>query len=225
MKDVNHEIIIDTLLWYKIWQLSAYNPYPCKTKTSQKTQKSVMKFLEPTRKPQVVYTDNSLELGKSCEELSWKHCTSMPHRSETNGIAERAVRKLKEGTSSVLLQSAVGNEWWADSMECYCCLRNIQDLLSDEKTPYDRWFGMPFNGLEMQFGAMVENHPVSAKDQSRLHQFGPQSLARHIPRICIKFKRKVSQTDRLPDLRVLPGHWSQRFCRELCTLIYICSSK
>ena len=22
-------------------------------------------------------------------------------------------------------------------------------------------------------------------------------------------------TDRLPDLRVLPGHWSQRFCREL----------
>ena len=31
-------------------------------------------------------------------------------------------------------------------------------------------------------------------------------------------KRTVSswKTDRLPDLRVLPGHWSQRFCRELC---------
>ena len=24
------------------------------------------------------------------------------------------------------------------------------------------------------------------------------------------------KTDRLPDLRVLPGHWSQRFCREIC---------
>ena len=33
------------------------------------------------------------------------------------------------------------------------------------------------------------------------------------------------KTDRLPDLRVLPGHWSQRFCRELCRPIYICSSK
>ena len=32
-------------------------------------------------------------------------------------------------------------------------------------------------------------------------------------------------TDRLPDLRVLPGHWSQRFCRELCRPIYSCSSK
>ena len=66
--------------------------YPCKTKTSQETQKNPMKFLEPTRKAKVIYTDNSLEFGKSCEELSWNHCTSTPHRSETNGVAERAVR-------------------------------------------------------------------------------------------------------------------------------------
>ena len=33
------------------------------------------------------------------------------------------------------------------------------------------------------------------------------------------------KTDCLPDLRVLPGHWSQRFCRELCRPIYNCSSK
>ena len=56
-----------------------------------------MKFLEPTRKSKVIYTDNSLEFGRSCEELSWNHCTSTPHRSETNGIAERAVRRVKEG--------------------------------------------------------------------------------------------------------------------------------
>ena len=35
--------------------------YPCKTKTSQETQKSLQKFLEPNRKPKVIYTDNSLE--------------------------------------------------------------------------------------------------------------------------------------------------------------------
>ena len=65
-------------------------------KTSQETQKNLMKFLEPTRKPKVIYTDNSLEFGKSCEELPWNHCTSTPHRSETDGIAERAVRRVKE---------------------------------------------------------------------------------------------------------------------------------
>ena len=92
--------------------------YPWKTKTSQETQKSLMKFLEPRRKPKVIYTDNSLEFGKSCEELSWNHCASTPHRSETNGIAERGVRRAKEGTSAVLLQSGLNESWWADSMKC-----------------------------------------------------------------------------------------------------------
>ena len=49
--------------------------HPCKTKPFQETQKSLMKFLEPTRKPKVIYTENSLEFGKSCEELSWNHCS------------------------------------------------------------------------------------------------------------------------------------------------------
>ena len=62
--------------------------YPCKTKTSQEIQRSLQKFLEPERKPKVIYTDNSLESGKACEDLSWNHCTSTPHRSETNGIAK-----------------------------------------------------------------------------------------------------------------------------------------
>ena len=34
-----------------------------------------------------------------------------PHRSETNGIAERAVRRVKEGTSAVLLQSRLNESW------------------------------------------------------------------------------------------------------------------
>ena len=76
-------------------------------KTSQETQASLQKFLEPDRKPKVIYTDNSLEFGKSCEDLSWVHCTSTPHRSETNGIAERAVRRVKEGTSAVLSHSGL----------------------------------------------------------------------------------------------------------------------
>ena len=45
--------------------------YPCKNKTSQETQRSLQKFLEPERKPKVIYTDNSLEFGKACEELLW----------------------------------------------------------------------------------------------------------------------------------------------------------
>ena len=42
----------------------------CKTKTSQETERSLRKFLEPPEKPKVIYTDKSLEFGKSCEDLS-----------------------------------------------------------------------------------------------------------------------------------------------------------
>ena len=149
--------------------------YPCESKSSQKTQKNIMKFMEPMRKPKVIYTDNSLEFGKACEDLSWNHRTSTPHKSETCGIAERTVRRVKEGTSAVLLQSGLDENWWADSLECYCYLRNIQELLSDGKAPYERRFGMPFVGPVIPFGATVEYHPISA---SRSHQFGPTVLLR-----------------------------------------------
>ena len=150
--------------------------YPCKTKASQETQRSLQKFLEPDRKPKVIYTDNSLEFGKACEDLSWNHCTSTPHRSETNGIAERAVRRVKEGTSAVFLQSCLNESWWADSMECYTYLRNVTDLLSDGKTPYERRLGQPLKGPIIPFGSLVEYHSITAEDQSKIHQFGKKVL-------------------------------------------------
>ena len=69
--------------------------YPCKTKTSQEPHRSLQKFLEPDRKPKVIYTDNSMEFGKACEDLPWNHRISTLHRSETHGIAERTVRRVR----------------------------------------------------------------------------------------------------------------------------------
>ena len=83
---------------------------------------------------------------------------------------------MKEGTSAVLLQAGPDNEWLADFMECSCYLRNIQDLLSDGKTLYERRFGIPLNGPVIPFGAMVEYHLIFAEVLSRLHQFGPKVL-------------------------------------------------
>ena len=93
-----------------------------------------------------------------------------------NGIAERAVRRVKEGTSAVLLQSGLNESWWADSMECHTYLRNVTDLLSVGKTPYERRFGQPFKGPIIPFGSLVEYHPITAQDKSRIHQFGKSYL-------------------------------------------------
>ena len=78
----------------------------------------------------------------------------------------------KEGTSAVLLQAGLNESWWADSMECYTYLRNVTDLLSDGKTPYERRFGQPLTGPTSPPGSLVEYHPITAMDQSRIHQFG-----------------------------------------------------
>ena len=61
---------------------------------------------------------------------------------------------------------------WSATAIC----EHIQDLLSDGKTPHERRFGIPFTRPVIPFGAMVEYHPISAKDQSRLHQFGVKVL-------------------------------------------------
>ena len=61
-------------------------------------------------------------------------------------------------------------------MECFSYLRNIHDLLSDGKTPYERRFGEPLKGPIIPFGSLVEYHPTTAKDQSRIHQFGKKVL-------------------------------------------------
>ena len=50
-------------------------------------------------------------------------------------------------------------------MECYCYPRNIQDLLSDGKTAYERRFGKPFKGPIIPFGSLIEYYPVSVKGQ------------------------------------------------------------
>ena len=86
------------------------------------------------------------------------------------------MRRVKEGTSAVLLQSGLNENWWADSMECYTYLRNFTDLLSDGKAPYERRFGEPLKGPIFPLGSLVEYYSISAKDHSRIHQFGKKVL-------------------------------------------------
>ena len=61
---------------------------------------------------------NSEKLVKIFHGIIARHYYTTPI-GETNGIAERAVRRVKEGTSAVLLQSGLNESWWADSMMLY----------------------------------------------------------------------------------------------------------
>ena len=150
--------------------------YPFKPKTSQETRKSLQTFLEPTRKPKVIYTDNFLEFGKACEDLSWNHSTSTPHRSETNGIAGEQCAELRKE----LLQYCCNQVWMKNggripwNATAICEIYKISCLMG--RHTMKGGSEIPFNGPVFPFGAMVEHHPIFAQNQSRLQPFGPEIL-------------------------------------------------
>ena len=65
-------------------------------------------------------------------------------------------------------------------MECYCCLRNVQDLLADGKTPNESRFGEPFKGPIILFGALVEYHLISVKNWNKRSSMWQEGITRNL---------------------------------------------
>ena len=77
-----------------------------------------LRFLGPQVRAEHVYSDGSKEIKKAMQDLQFAHDCSTPYRSQTNGVAERAVRKVKEGGASALMQSGFHHLWWGDAQSC-----------------------------------------------------------------------------------------------------------
>ena len=160
MKSVNLETITSMQSRCKIWLLHGCNRIRAKQNLLRR-RKEVYDRLSSRRtgRKSFILTIpwNLAQLLKNYPGIIL--CASWSHRSETNGIVKREVRSIEEGTSAVLLQSGLDEKWWADSVECYCYLRNVQDW----KTPYERRFEETFKGSVTLFESMIEYHPNSAQ--------------------------------------------------------------
>ena len=103
-------------------------------------------------------------------ESSNSHISSI--RDKRSCSSAPAVRRVREGTSAVFLQSGLDERRWSDSLEWCCYLRNVKDLFADGKIPYERRFGESIKGPIIPFGASVEDLPTSERDRARIQQFG-----------------------------------------------------
>ena len=109
-----------------------------------------------------------------CSMLALKMCLSLSHCQgaltrlhvhdppQSHPIVDTSTQK-KDIWCTVAFR--LDEKWWTDSMECYCYLRNVQDL-ADGKTPYERRFEVPFEGPVIPFCSTVEH--LFAKDPINL---------------------------------------------------------
>ena len=101
-----------------------------------------------------------------------------PHRSETNGIAERAVRRVKEVTSSLLVQSGSDEQWWEKQWtvivihETFKKIEQMGKRLAKEDTT--------LHSVTREY--LVEHrfyHSESTKVKNKLHHPNSKSLQKY----------------------------------------------
>ena len=101
-------------------------------------------------------------------------------------MAERAVRRVKEGTAAALVQSGSHHCWWVEAMETYCFLHNISDKLKDGRTARFNRFGKNFKGQQFPFGSKISFKPSAPKDLDSLPKFGGKTLPRIFAGYCLE---------------------------------------
>ena len=110
---------------------------------------------------------------------SRNHDTSTPFRSEANGMAERAVRRVEEGTASVVVESGQtdggARPWNAiDTCETYR-IPWPTDTLHIKKR-----FNATVNSPIIPFGAGISHKPISAMDKTTSSSVWQQDVIKHI---------------------------------------------
>ena len=119
--------------------------FPAQSRESEQSYKMLQKF-NGHLKPKSIFSDGAPELSKACDELGYSHNTCTPHRHQSNGVAERAVRRVKEGTACQMIQSGFMAAWWCLAMRHYCFLYNVVERCVNRGpegwlTPYEVRFG------------------------------------------------------------------------------------
>ena len=120
-----------------------------------------------------LYSDGSGEIASAAKKLGWRHDVSTPQRPETNGAAERAVRRTCDGTRASLLQSGLHHRWWKDSVKTYNQLPCFSNKVRDGKTPYELRHKTLFKGQLIPFGCAVSYKPSSFREFPQTQKFGP----------------------------------------------------
>ena len=124
----------------------------------------MMEFMGPNKRDQVhsFRPDNAGELIKAAKSLGWLIESSTPHRSTSNAIAERAVRRVLDGARTLQFHGGMPRIWWPYAAKHYCWLHNVMPR-KGRPSPYFLRHKHNFKGILIPFAALVEYIPNKAK--------------------------------------------------------------
>ena len=181
--------------------------YPVKSKSTPDVVSSIGDFVGPYDSIRLMHSDPAPELRSAFGELNILFEPAPTGIKGNNGIAERLVRTLLDGSRTLLEHSGLPLSFWPLAMRCFSILYNVTHLLEDSSTPWSRRHGQEFNGELVPFGALVNFMP-SPEELKRQPKFAPRA----IPGVFLGYElspggawKKVYIVASLEDCRSLVG--------------------
>ena len=126
-----------------------------------------MRFFQGTsgRKVKAFYADNWPAITSAAVEMGWANPHSTPGVPQSNGLAERMIRRVKEGGRSNLIQSGLPYVWWPWAATHHCAARNIQEV--DGDSPYNKRHNSgKCQAIEIPLGALILYAPTPTAGKS-----------------------------------------------------------
>ena len=129
--------------------------FPSVCKSAETNAAAFLQFAASSDKSENWWTDNAPELVAACRALGYRHHLATENRPQSNGVAERNMRRILEGTPAALHDSGLSKRYWHLAMRCYCALHNFVDVWKHDKTLYELRFNRKFKGQLIPFVSKV----------------------------------------------------------------------
>jgi hypothetical protein len=148
--------------------------YPVKTKSAKDVIASVIDF-SPLREIKLMHSDPAPELRAAMGSLEIAFESAPVGVKGANGVAERMVRTVVEGTRTLLENAGLPLVYWPFAMKCFCLLYNVTHAFPDGSTPWTRRHDREFGSLLIPFGCLVDFKPT-VEETKKLPKFSPQAV-------------------------------------------------